>query len=257
MSNYVARTFDMDFMYLDIAFCAVWMLVLLRQKHTTALWFGLFGAMVVFLVDDILWLRIQQTRFLEVPFNRDLFLLYFSFTYGMIEFSYVTVMFGAKSMKTKALWTLFLYGGWLATALISQHAGIDDRTIDIGRDMSNARIIQIAMVAGGYLLLLVLKYTWRPMKSLTFRRMLYLFLSAYSCTSAWRSPSWPPVYVLRRTTSMCSSSTACWSSTWAFPFSMSFGPRSGQEKSPTQPDRHRPSHRHWLQADHRESTRQL
>lgn len=176
MSNYVARTFDMDFMYLDIAFCAVWMLVLLRQKHTTALWFGLFGAMVVFLVDDILWLRIQQTRFLEVPFNRDLFLLYFSFTYGMIEFSYVTVMFGTKSMKTKALWTLFLYGGWLATALISQHVGIDDRTIDIGRDMSNARIIQIAMVAGGYLLLLVLKYTWRPMKSLTFPRMLYLFL---------------------------------------------------------------------------------
>ncbi len=176
MSNYVARTFDMDFMYLDIAFCAVWMLVLLRQKRTIALWFGLFGAMVVFLVDDILWLRIQQTRFLEVPFNRDLFLLYFSFTYGMIEFSYVTVMFGAKSIKTKALWTLFLYGGWLATALISQHAGIDDRTIDIGRDMSNARIIQIAMVAGGYLLLLVLKYAWRPMKSLTFPRMLYLFL---------------------------------------------------------------------------------
>ena len=100
MSSYVARTFDMDFMYLDIAFCAIWMLVLFRQKHTTALWFGLFGALVVFLADDVLWLRIQHTRFLDVPFNRDLFLLYFSFTYGMIEFSFVTVMFGAKSMKT-------------------------------------------------------------------------------------------------------------------------------------------------------------
>jgi len=176
VSNYVARTFDMDFMYLDIAFCAVWMLVLLRQKRTIALWFGLFGAIVVFLVDDILWLRIQQTRFLEVPFNRDLFLLYFSFTYGMIEFSFVTVMFQAKSNKTRALWTLFLYGGWLATALISQHVGIDDRTIQTGRDMSNARIIEVALVASGYLLLLVLKYTWRPMKSLAFPRMLYLFL---------------------------------------------------------------------------------
>ena len=176
MSSYVARTFDMDFMYLDIAFCAIWMLVLFRQKHTTALWFGLFGALVVFLADDVLWLRIQHTRFLDVPFNRDLFLLYFSFTYGMIEFSYVTVMFGAKSMKTVVLWTLFLYVGWMATALISQHASIDDRTIDIGRDMSNARIVQVAMVAGGYLLLLVLKYIWRPMKSLTFRRMLYLFM---------------------------------------------------------------------------------
>lgn len=176
MNSYVARTFDMDFMYLDIAFCAVWMLVLFRRKHTIALWFGLFGALIVFLVDDVLWLRVQQTRFLEVPFNRDLFLLYFSFTYGMIEFSYITAMFQARSMKTRALWTLFLYGGWMATALISQHAGIDDRTIQTGRDMSNARVIQVALVAGGYLLLLLLKYTWRPMKSLTFPRMLYLFL---------------------------------------------------------------------------------
>jgi len=32
------------------------------------------------------------------------------------------------------------------------------------------------MVAGGYLLLLLLKYIWRPMKSLTFRRMLHLFV---------------------------------------------------------------------------------
>jgi hypothetical protein len=176
VNSYVARTFDMDFMYLDIAFCAVWMLVLFRQKYTIPLCFGLFGALIVFLVDDVLWLRVQQTRFLEVPFNRDFFLVYFSFTYGMIEFSYVAVMFQAKSNRTRALWTLFLYGGWLATALISQHVGIDDRTIQTGRDMSNARIIQLAMVASGYLLLLVLKYTWLPMKSLTFPRMLYLFL---------------------------------------------------------------------------------
>ena len=176
MNDYVARTFDMDFIYLDILFCVVWMIVLFKQKQTLALWFGLFGALVVFLADDVLWLRIQHTRFLEVPFNRDLFLVYFSFTYGMIEFSYVTVMFGAKSMKTRVLWTLFLYGGWMATALISQNLTMDDRTIDIGRDMSNARIVQVAMVAGGYLLLLLLKYIWHPMKSLTFRRMLHLFV---------------------------------------------------------------------------------
>ncbi len=105
MESYVARTFDMDFVYLDIAFCAVWMLVLLRRRQTVALWFGLFGALVVFLVDDVLWLRVQHTRFLDVPLNRDLFLLYFSFTYGMIEFSYVTVMFGARSARTAVLWT--------------------------------------------------------------------------------------------------------------------------------------------------------
>jgi hypothetical protein len=176
VNSYVARTFDIDFMYLDIAFCAVWMLVLFRRKHTIALCFGFLGAFITFFTDDVLWFHIQHTRTLEVPFNRDLFFVYFSFTYGMIEFSYVTAMFQARSMKTRALWTLFLYGGWMATALISQHVGIDDRTIQTGRDMSNARVIQVALVAGGYLLLLLLKYTWRPMKSLTFPRMLYLFL---------------------------------------------------------------------------------
>ncbi|MDM7998799.1 MAG: hypothetical protein QUS33_02055 [Dehalococcoidia bacterium] len=175
MDDYVARVFDVDFIYLDLLFCAVWMLVLLRQKQTLALWFGLFGAVVVFLVDDVLWLRIQHTRFLDVPFNRDLFLAYFSFTYGMIEFSYVTVMFGAKSTRARLLWTLFLYGGWMATALISQNLSIDDRTIDIGRDMSNARIVQVAMVVCGYVLLLLLKYIWRPMKTLTLQRIIYLF----------------------------------------------------------------------------------
>jgi hypothetical protein len=174
-NSQVVRTFDMDFIYLDITFCAVWMLFLLRRKQTIPLCFGFLGALITFLADDVLWLHIQHTRTLDVPFNRDLFLVYFSFTYGMIEFSYVTVMFQAKSMKAKALWTLFLYGGWLATALISQHAGIDDRTILTARDMSHARIIQAAMVVGGYLLLLLLKYTWQPMKSLTFRRMIYLF----------------------------------------------------------------------------------
>ena len=107
-NSQVARTFDMDFIYLDIAFCAVWILVLLRQKQTIPLCFGFLGALITFLADDVLWLHIQHTRTLDVPFNRDLFLVYFSFTYGMIEFSYVTVMFQAKSTKSKALFTLLL-----------------------------------------------------------------------------------------------------------------------------------------------------
>jgi hypothetical protein len=174
-NSQVARTFDVDFIYLDIAFCAVWMMVLFRRKYTIALCFGFLGAFITFFTDDVLWFHIQHTRTLEVPFNHDLFLVYFSFTYGMIEFSYVTAMFQARSMKTRALWTLFLYGGWMATALISQHVGIDDRTIQTSRDMSHARIIQVAMVVGGYLLLLLLKYTWQPMKSLTITRIIYLF----------------------------------------------------------------------------------
>ena len=176
MESYVARQFDFDFIYFDLLFALIWMLLLWRQKQTLALGFGLAGAVIVFLADDVLWFHIQKTRFIDSPLNPDLFLVYFSFTYGMIMFSYAIAMFTAKNNKTRVFWTVLLYGGWLLSAFVSQWVHIDDRLISVGRDMSGAREVQVGMVAGGYLLLIVLKYTWSKMRALTWPRMAYLFL---------------------------------------------------------------------------------
>jgi len=176
MDSYVARQFDVDFIYFDLLFATIWMLLLWRQKHILAWGFGLAGACIVFLADDVLWFHIQETRFLDVPLNPDLFLVYFSFTYGMIMFSYAIVMFAATKTKTRAFWTILLYLGWITSAFLSQWIPLDDHLISVGRDMSGAREVQVGMVVGGYLLLIVLKYTWRPMKALAWSRMVYLFL---------------------------------------------------------------------------------
>ncbi|MBY9000813.1 MAG: hypothetical protein KGD64_07875 [Candidatus Heimdallarchaeota archaeon] len=180
MAHIVARLFDMDFIFLDLFFCAVWMTVLLIRKKRLQWVFGLFGAVIVFISDDLIWYHLQGTRVLDtVPFNNDLFLLYFSFTYGMIEFSYIATMISAKNWKSMLSWSLFLYGGWFAIGFLSNWIHLDDRMIYIYREMASIRWIQIAMVIGGYLLLIVFKYTWKPFKDLSWLKIGYLFLIGF------------------------------------------------------------------------------
>jgi len=176
MNTSVARQFDVDFIYLDFVFTAIWMLLLWRQKHMLALKLGLAGALITFLADDIWMYHIQKTRILDVPFSPDLYLVCGSFTAGMVMFSYVIVMFSATKTSTKVFWTAFLYLGWGAIAFLSQWIPIDDRLISMERDMSGAQWMQIGMVTGGYLVLVVLKYKWKAMEPLTWPRMAYLFL---------------------------------------------------------------------------------
>lgn len=181
MAHIVARLFDMDFIYLDLLFCALWMTILLIRKKRLQFIFGLLGAVIVFISDDLIWYHLQGTRVLDtVPFNNDLFLLYFSFTYGMIEFSYVATMISAKNWKTMLSWSLFLYGGWFATGFLSSWLHIDDRSISIYREMTDiGRWIQISMVVGGYLLLILFKYKWKPFKNLSWLKLGYLFLVGF------------------------------------------------------------------------------
>ncbi|MHA1126402.1 MAG: hypothetical protein ACTSQX_12320 [Candidatus Heimdallarchaeota archaeon] len=155
------------------------------RKHFKALLFGVFGYAVVFFTDDIIWLTIQKTRhiFIDgIEQYQHLFLAYFSFTYGIIMFSYAPIMFDKKISKLeKGFWSIGLFGGWLAIALLSQWISWNDVVVDIWREMgTTTRIIQILMVALGYLLLIVLniilKYTnWNFIEPIPWRYFIYLF----------------------------------------------------------------------------------
>ncbi|MHA2358072.1 MAG: hypothetical protein ACXABK_04820, partial [Candidatus Heimdallarchaeaceae archaeon] len=149
----VSRIFTLDFIYLDLLFCLIWIIILIRKKYYFQLLTGLFGFFVVFLTDDVIWYLRQGVRqFHEVPFNEHLFLLYFSFTYGMIEFSYVAIMFSAKNWKKMVFWTLLLFAGWFTISLLSQFIQLDERTIHISRDMAEAgnRWSQLSLMLAGY-----------------------------------------------------------------------------------------------------------
>jgi len=176
MNNIVARVFNFDFIYFDLLFCLIWIVVLLRKKYYREFFFGLFGFLIVFFTDDVIWFHLKGTRVIVAPLQPDLFLLYFSFTYGVIEFSYAIIMIRTKEVKKALFWTVFLYVGWLASAFMSQYIPLDDRTISIYREMTNARLTQILMVGIGYLVILLLKLFYKPMKDLTFLNIAYLFL---------------------------------------------------------------------------------
>jgi len=176
MNNIVARVFNFDFIYFDLLFCLIWIGVLLKKKHYREFFFGLFGFLVVFFTDDVIWFHLKGTRVIDAPLQPDLFLLYFSFTYGVIEFSYAIIMIRTKEVKKALFWTVFLYVGWLTSAFMSQYIPLDDRTISIYREMTNARLTQILMVGIGYLVILLLKLFYEPMKDLSFLKIAYLFL---------------------------------------------------------------------------------
>ncbi|MHA1210924.1 MAG: hypothetical protein ACTSSH_00550 [Candidatus Heimdallarchaeota archaeon] len=161
MAQYVARTFDIDFIYLDLLLVSIWIVLLLVRKRFKALIFGIFGYGVVHFTDAVLWYTIKETRHIEIEgdvIGPHLFLTYFSFTYGMIMFSYAPMMFDKTiHYVEKLLWSVLLYGGWLAIALISQAINWNNLELFIYRDMSNSRIKQILMAVIGYVAILAWK----------------------------------------------------------------------------------------------------
>jgi hypothetical protein len=174
---------DIDFIYFDLLLVTIWIIALLVRKRFKALLFGLFGYAVVFISDDVVWYTIMGTREIDTSgiIGPHLFLAYFSFTYGMIMFSYAPIMFDKKVSKIeKGFWSIGMFGGWLAIALMSQAISWNDTTIDIVRHMDGFRIGQILMVVLGYFALIVmnvlLKYTkWNFIDPQPWWTFIYLF----------------------------------------------------------------------------------
>ena len=173
----VTRVMDIDFIYFDLILTAIWITLLLVRKRYKALLFGLFGYAVVFFTDDVIWYTLQGTRHIEGPIGPHLFLAYFSFTYGMIMFSYAPMMFDKSISKIeKGLWSGLLWGGWMLIGALSQWIHWSDAEMEIYREMSGFRIGQILMIVVGFGMLLVLKaFRWKFMESVPWWYFAYLF----------------------------------------------------------------------------------
>jgi len=186
MVHEVSRTFGAEFIILDIVFCILWMALKKKKKYILQWLIGLFGAVVVFLFDYVLWYTVKGTRQIySLPdffvnlgntWGPLLFLIYFSFTYGMIEFSYVAVMFSAKHWRKKMYWTMFLYIGWFFVAFFPKVLPLPDDTVFITRFMENGRWLQIGMALGGLAAIILFKYVWKPFKSVTWKQIGFLVL---------------------------------------------------------------------------------
>ncbi len=119
--NLVTRRFEVDFIYFDLLFTIIWIIILLyKKRHMTAFYFGIGGFLIVQWHDYFLWHVLGRVdRKVEVPFRYEIFITYFSFTYGMLMFSYVVLMFESKNLKEKLKWTILLYSFWSLDAFLS------------------------------------------------------------------------------------------------------------------------------------------
>ncbi|MFW9910772.1 MAG: hypothetical protein ACFFEF_19625 [Candidatus Thorarchaeota archaeon] len=173
---FIERTFGIDFIYTDLFFCLIWIFVLLREKYKLEFLIGCLGILTNFIIDYFYWYGFLGIRTLEGPINPLLFFIYFSITYGMIEYSYVAVMFRVENNRSRIVWTLFLYSGWLLSGIVSQWIPISDAIIHVAREMSLQRFPMLIGICIGFGFLVFLKYKWKPMFHLGWKRLAYIFL---------------------------------------------------------------------------------
>jgi hypothetical protein len=170
----VTRSIGMDFIYFDLIFLSIWIFFLVRKKYWRSITWGVCGWLIYIFTDYILWYLITQTRSYTGPLNPLIFFLWFCFSPGFVQFSYVFVMFDKRNRKDLIFFTLLFYIGWIFVSTGSQLIPLDDRLIEVSRDMNvaNQRFNEIIMVLINIGVALILYFK----KKLRIEDILYIFL---------------------------------------------------------------------------------
>jgi len=170
----IVRIFGIDYIYFSIIFLAIWIIILVRKNYMNALGWGLIGVLAWFILEYILWYSILKVRYYSGPLDPILFFLWLSFSEGIIQFSYIFIMFEKRNLKELLFWTAFLILGWAFIACCSQWIQVDDRTIVIYRNMnlSNQRLGELIMVGVNIIISIFLLVK----KKARIEDILYIFL---------------------------------------------------------------------------------
>ena len=135
------------YIWLDLAFLALFMAALLWGKRYRPLMAGVIGGIVYFAVDYGIFYRALGTR--EVhgasPFW---FLLWLSFSYGITNFAWIWLWLDRDRRAVE--WSVFIVAGWFWVALMSQILGRDTATISISRGTSDYHAVFALLLFLGY-----------------------------------------------------------------------------------------------------------
>ncbi|MFX1378798.1 MAG: hypothetical protein ACFFA4_06855 [Promethearchaeota archaeon] len=170
----VTRTIGMDFIYLDLIFLSIWIFFLIRKRYWLSIIWGVCGWLIYIFTDYILWYLITQTRSYTGPLDPLIFFLWFCFSPGFVQFSYVFVMFEKRNVNDLIIFTLLFYLGWIFVGYGSELIPLDDRLIEVSRDMNiaNQRFNEVIMVLINIGVALILYFK----KKLRLEDILYIFL---------------------------------------------------------------------------------
>ncbi|TFG32123.1 hypothetical protein EU528_04260 [Candidatus Thorarchaeota archaeon] len=179
----VIRVFDADFMLLDLFFTCAWVVILYKKGYIKPILFGLMGITINFTIDYGLWYSVMGIRIVEglpIWMSPFAFFVYFSITYGVMQYSYVQVMFTNKpdqpelEKRERIQMSVLFFGGWLLIAYLSVLAPINDIEVTVIRIMNQQRIIEVFVVVVEFALLGLLAHkhkfgiNWRTVRYIFF-----------------------------------------------------------------------------------------
>ncbi|MFX1343792.1 MAG: hypothetical protein ACFFAI_01705 [Promethearchaeota archaeon] len=156
----VIRIFDFDYLIFDLVLFLIFISVLIVQKKKIPFIVGLLCGLLFLIIDGIIWWN-TGIREINPPNMKIAVDFMMDFSYGLLAFSWVMIMFERKNLKEIILWTAFLYGGWLIIASLSQVLPLNDTEIITIRHMKHLRIVEISTVIIGYSLLVILRYDYK------------------------------------------------------------------------------------------------
>ncbi|MFX1409086.1 MAG: hypothetical protein ACFFA6_01940 [Promethearchaeota archaeon] len=160
VSHDVIRIFDLDYLIFDLILCFAYLSILILKRKRIPILVGLVCGLLFLIIDGVIWWNagIREIYPTDMKIAVDFMM---DFSYGLLAFSWVMIMFERKGIKEVLQWTSLLYGGWFLIAILSQMLPINDLEIMTIRHMKHLRVVEILTVVFGYLLLLFLRYNYK------------------------------------------------------------------------------------------------
>ncbi|MFX1281864.1 MAG: hypothetical protein ACFFA3_21115 [Promethearchaeota archaeon] len=186
----VIRVFDLDYIIFDLILLFLFITVLIIKKKQVPLIVGFLCGIMFLIIDGIIW---WNTGVREIfPANLKVAVDFMmDFSYGVLAFSWVMIMFEKNNLKEIIFWTVFLYGGWFMIATLSQILPLNDLEITTIRHMKHLRIVEISVVILGYLLLMFLRYNYKTILYIFWvGTMLSFMMESYLLFTGIRTSGW-------------------------------------------------------------------
>lgn len=147
-----ARSLNGLYIVLDILFLLTLAAILVMTRRRVALFVGLLGGILYFLVDyGIFYLALGTRQVVGAdPFW---FLLWLSMSYGFTNFAWIWVLLDRDDRSVE--WSILIIAGWLTVALMSQNFGGGWPQIEISRGTSSYHGVMAVILFVGYAVLCV------------------------------------------------------------------------------------------------------
>jgi hypothetical protein len=152
MDVIAARTLNLLYITLDIAWLLVIFGVMFSARRYLALLAGLAGGVIYFAVDYGIFYLALGTRTISGA-DPVWFLLWLSMSYGFTNIAWIWLLLNRDGKAAE--WSLLIIVGWLAVALTSQSYGTGFATVSLQRGTASYHGAMAVILAVGYLILIL------------------------------------------------------------------------------------------------------